>query len=51
MAQDKQTETPKNALIKANLKRAFDEEAAKALPPELIDLIAKLKAQDGDGNK
>lgn len=45
--QDKQTETPKTALIKANLKRAFDEAAAKDLPSDLMDLIAKLKAQDG----
>lgn len=46
MDQDQQNETRNAALIKSNLQRAFDEQAAKDLPPELIALIAKLNAQD-----
>ncbi len=46
MSQNAQKETEKNALIKSNLQRAFNAQAAKELPPELIALIAKLNAQD-----
>tara|TARA_R110002051_G_scaffold1008_1_gene4868 strand:- start:2552 stop:2707 length:156 start_codon:yes stop_codon:yes gene_type:complete len=46
MDQDTRKETSQNALIKSNLKRAFDAQASKELPPELIALIAKLNEQD-----
>ena len=46
MSEDKQKETQKSTLIKSNLQRAFNEEAEKQLPPDLVALIAKLNAQD-----
>lgn len=51
MKHDELDETKKTSLIKSNLKRAFDEKAAQDLPPELIDLIAKLSEQDAKPEK
>lgn len=36
----------KNQLIEENLKRAFADKASEALPPDLLALLDKLKAQD-----
>lgn len=46
MNRDEPEEAAKTSLIKSNLKRAFDAQAAQDLPSELIALIAKLNEQD-----
>lgn len=48
--QEKQDD-PKSALIKNNLKKAFDEKAGEDLPADLMALIAKLRDQDVQNGK
>ena len=48
---DKSRDEPKAALIKTNLKKAFDEKAGEDLPADLMALIAQLRDQDGQNGK
>lgn len=47
----KKQDDPKSALIKNNLKKAFDEKAGEDLPADLMALIAKLRDQDVQNGK
>ncbi len=38
----------KDQLIEENLKRAFADKANEAVPPELLALLERLKAQDDE---
>lgn len=46
MSMTNDTETPRTALIKENLRRSFQDKANEDLPDELMSLISKLRDQD-----
>lgn len=53
MQKDKRDgQEPRENLIKENIRRAFVEKEGEALPPDLLNLLAQLRAQDdSDGSR
>ena len=51
MTKENETERPRTALIKDQLRRSFQDKATEELPSDLMSLIAKLREQDEQNGK
>lgn len=51
MSEEEREMSPGAALIKEQLRRSFQEKASEDLPPELMDLIGKLREQDNKNGR
>lgn len=51
MSDENETDRPRTALIKEQLRRSFQDKASEELPADLLSLIEKLREQDEQNGK